>query len=259
MYRMANNLSPVSTTVVGLITARGGSKSVPRKNVAPIGGKPLIAWTIEAALKSRALSRVIVSTDDDEIATVARRWGAEVPFMRPVELAQDDSSHVSVLLHALCWLEAKEGYRPEYLMILQPTSPFRTAADIDAAIQLAHERDADAVVAVTETAAHPYLTRKLAQSGVLVEFITHDIPYTQRQALPAAYAINGAIFLNRCDSLQTERTIYPEGMLGYVMPQERSVEIDTPWDMHVAGLIMNDLLAQEARRGDDIIRTETRR
>src|SRR3990170_965342 len=122
------------STVLAVIPARGGSKSIPRKNIKPLGGKPLIGWTIDAALQSRMLSRVIVSTDDAEIAQAARECGAETPFLRPPELAQDDSSSISVVLHALQWLEEQEHFSPDYVLLLQPTSPFRNAHDIRAAI-----------------------------------------------------------------------------------------------------------------------------
>ena len=133
------------TKILGLITARGGSKGIPGKNIKPLAGKPLIAWTIEAANNSRLLSQVIVSTDDNEIARSAQAWGAEVPFKRPEELAQDQSSHLDVVLHALQWYQLQHRALPEYVMLLQPTSPLRTANDIDAAISLAAQKQADAI------------------------------------------------------------------------------------------------------------------
>ena len=117
--------------VIGLITARGGSKDIPRKNVKLLAGKPLIAWSIEAALRSRGLSRLIVSTDDEEIAEVSAKWGAEVPFIRPAELATDDSPHIEAVKHAIDWLLENENAYPDYIMTLQPTSPLRSSSDID--------------------------------------------------------------------------------------------------------------------------------
>jgi len=232
--------------VLGLITARGGSKSVPRKNLVPVGGKPLIAWTIESALKSQRLDRVIVSTDDMEIARVAAEWGAEVPFMRPKELAEDDSPHIDVVIHAVQWLEEHERWSAEYVVLLQPTSPLRTAADIDGAIEMAKEKEAVAVIGVVETHAHPYLTRKMTEHGVLEDFIPTEIPYLYRQGLPPAYFINGAVFVNRRDSLLKKRTFYPSGMYGYVMPAERSLQIDSPWDLYLADLITRDRISKES-------------
>ena len=226
--------------IVALITARGGSKSVPRKNVALLAGKPLISWTIEAAVQSQNLLQVIVSTDDNEIAEVAKTWGAIVPFLRPDELAQDDSSHISVVVHAIRWLEEHEKFRPEYLVLLQPTSPFRAVEDIDGVIELARAMDAEAVVSVMGTHHHPYLTYRLSEQGTLSEFVLGDIAYPRRQDLPPAYFINGAIYMNRCESLLSKQTFYPEGMFGYIMPPERSFQIDSAWDHHVAELIMRD-------------------
>lgn len=225
--------------ILGLITARGGSKSVPGKNIKYLTGKPLIAWTIDVALQCKDLSRIIVSTDDEMIATVARQWGAEVPFMRPLELSQDDSSHISVVLHAIHWLE-EEGYCPDYIMLLQPTSPFRTIEDIQQTIKLAKDHHAVAVVSVSDAKQHPYLCKRILNDETLVEFINTDIGYLCRQAFPAAYVENGAIYLNKRSSLLQDQVFLPEGTIAYVMPEERSLDIDTPWDWHMAELILKD-------------------
>jgi CMP-N-acetylneuraminic acid synthetase len=226
---------------VGLITARGGSKSIPQKNVKPLAGKPLIAWTIEAALRAQRLSRVIVSTDDEEIARVAREWGAEVPFMRPVELAQDDSPHLDVIRHALRWLEAEEESEPEYLMLLQPTSPLRTTADIDASIILAELREADAVISVCQTHDHPYLSKQITPDGKLLDFVEKPRGYLPRQKLPPAYSLNGAIYVVRRDVLMERDDWYTDRTFAYIMPPERSLDIDSPWDLHLVELILRDL------------------
>ncbi|HEX8920150.1 MAG TPA: acylneuraminate cytidylyltransferase family protein [Pyrinomonadaceae bacterium] len=226
---------------VGLITARGGSKSIPQKNVKLLAGKPLIAWTIEAALRSQRLSRVIVSTDDEEIARTAREWGADVPFMRPPELAQDDSPHLDVIRHALSWLESKKESELDYLMLLQPTSPLRTTEDIDAAIQLAEEKDADAVVSVCQAQDHPYLSKQITPDGKLLDFVEKPQGYLPRQKLPPAYSLNGAIYLVRRAVLLERDDWYTESTFAYIMPPERSFDIDTPWDLHLVELILRDL------------------
>jgi N-acylneuraminate cytidylyltransferase/CMP-N,N'-diacetyllegionaminic acid synthase len=226
--------------IIGLITARGGSKSIPGKNIKLLAGKPLIAWTIEAALQGKELSRVIVSTDDEKIAEVARQWGAEVPFMRPTELSQDDSSHISVVSHAIHWLEEEEGYCPNYIMLLQPTSPFRKVEDIRQIIQLAKDRDAVAVVSVSEAEKHPYLCKCILNDGTLADFMKKEIGYLRRQSLPPAYALNGAIYLNKGSSLLHDQTFLPTGTIAYIMPKERSLDVDTMWDWHMAELIMKD-------------------
>ena len=226
---------------VGLITARGGSKSIPRKNVKPLAGKPLIAWTIEAALRSQRLSRVIVSTDDEEIARVAREWGADVPFMRPPELAEDDSPHLDVIRHALSWLEAEKEPELDYLMLLQPTSPLRTTADIDAAIILAELRDADAVISVCQTHDHPFLSKQVTPDGKLLDFVEKPQGYLPRQKLPPAYSLNGAIYVIRRAVLLERDDWYTDRTFAYIMPPERSYDIDTPWDLHLVDLILRDL------------------
>jgi CMP-N,N'-diacetyllegionaminic acid synthase len=226
--------------VLTLITARGGSKSVPKKNVRVVAGKPLIAWTIEAAISCSNLDRVIVSTDDEEIAQTARDWGAEVPFMRPTELAQDDSPHIPVVTHAVEWMESHEGFKCDYVLLLQPTSPLRTSEDIDASIQLALENDADSVVSVCEAPYHPYLAKNIVD-GRLENIITPPDGYLARQVLPRSYVNNGAIYLVRRDYFMKSQTLFSDHSYAYVMPQDRSLDIDTPWDLHLAELILKDL------------------
>lgn len=228
-------------SVVGLITARGGSKGVPRKNVAMVGGHPLIAWTIKAALGSRHVTRLLVSTDDEEIAETARAYGAEVPFLRPPELAQDASTSFDVAAHALRWLAENGGPEPEYLLLLQPTSPLRASADIDAAIELARARQADALLSVCEASPHPYLARRVDQNGVIADFIEVAHKPSRRQEYPEAYVLNAAIYLNRPASLLATRSFQPPGAIAYLMPPERSLDIDTPWEMRIADLLLREL------------------
>lgn len=226
--------------IVGVITARGGSRSVPKKNIALVGGKPLIAWTIETALRSRVLDRVIVSTDDDEIADVSRRYGVEVPFKRPAELARDDSSHIAVMTHAMHWLESQKSWKPEYVMLLQPTSPLRTTEDIQAAVDLALAKQADSVVSVCLARHHPFLTMQITPEGTLADFMggTPQHLDRRRQEFPPAYALNGAIFLTRRRILLDQHTFYPARTFAYVMPPERSLDIDDRWDLHLANVMM---------------------
>lgn len=231
--------------VVGLITARGGSKGVPRKNVRIVGGKPLIAWTIEAALASSRLDRVVVSTDDSEILRVAGQYGAETPFLRPESLASDQAGHAGVVIHAINWL-LTQGDEPRYIMTLQPTSPFRSATDIDAAIDLACSRDAKAVMSVKPATEHPMWAKLINQNGEVRPFIRDDLNSAQRQSLPDCYTINGAIYLNRCSDLEREKVMVPPGTLAYVMSAESSVDIDTPWDFRIADLLMRERNVRKA-------------
>jgi CMP-N-acetylneuraminic acid synthetase len=224
--------------VLGIVLARGGSKGVPRKNMCLVGGKPLLYWSFQAAKSSKLLTRTLFSTDDPEMATYARSEQVEVPFMRPVELATDSASAINVTLHALKWLEEQEGYRPDYVVLLQPTSPLRTAADIDACIQLAVERSADGVVSVMHCPAHPYLMRTIDDQEVLHPFINTPLSAGQKQQLPTVYSLNGAVYVARRTVLQETRTWHPAGALAYVMPDERSLDVDTHWDLKLVDLVL---------------------
>lgn len=241
MNRLQENMQMTDErhfTCVGIITARGGSKGLPRKNILPIAGKPLIAWSIDQALNSKEITRVIVSTDDEEIAEVARFYGADVPFIRPNELSQDKTPHIDVIEHALCWLRENEKNIPDYIFTIQPTSPLRSVTDIDTMISMAYMNDVDAVVSVTETHIHPYLVRKMTNSRLLKPFIETTIPYLRRQDLPPAFFINGAGFVNKVSSLCDERTFYPEKTMGYVMPMERSFQIDDRLDFDIIEFLL---------------------
>lgn len=225
-------------STLAIIPARGGSKGIPLKNIAPLGGKPLIAYTIFAARESRSVERVVVSTDDERIASVARELGAETPFLRPTELALDETPGIDPMVHAAEWLRDFQGYAADYVVLLQPTSPFRTAEDIDAAVRLAVDKKADAVVSVTPAATHPHWTKTLRPDGTLRDYLSNSAGADRRQELPPAFQLNGAIYLVRTEVLFTKRTFYTERTFGYVMPPERSLDIDTPWDLQIAGLVV---------------------
>lgn len=211
--------------VLALVTARGGSKGLPRKNVLPAGGRPLIAWTIGAATGAEFVSRVAVSTDDDEIMEAARAWGADVPFQRPPALASDTAASIDVVLHAL---EQLPGY--DYVVLLQPTSPLRTAADIDAALRLAEASGAPACVSVCEAAQSPYWMYRLDGDGRLASLLESPVTASRRQDLPPVYVLNGAIYVARVDWLRETRSFLGTGCIAYPMPVERSLDIDTPED-----------------------------
>lgn len=216
-----------------LIPARGGSKGVPKKNISLLGGRPLIAWTIEQALASNA-GEVIVSTDCETIAAAAKHAGAEVPFMRPSELATDEAGSFEVAEHALRWLGENNGAIPQILVLLQPTSPFRTAADIVDGIALLESSAAPAVVGVCAAGTHPWMTRKVNTDGTLECFCEVPIGSKRRQDFPKAYEVNGAFYAIRTRALLEKETFEPPGTLALVMPCERSLDIDTPEDFEVA-------------------------
>lgn len=213
---------------LGLIPARGGSKGIPRKNIRALAGKPLIAWTIEAALRSKRLARVVVSTDDHEIAETARRYGADVPFMRPAELSQDSTPGLPPVLHALDQLPEHDS-----VLLLQPTSPLRTADDIDACLRLAEETDAQSVVSVSEPESHPYWTYRLTADRHLAPLYEASA-IGRRQDLPPAYALNGALYLADASWLRASRQLVDRDTIGYIMPRERAIDIDTLEDWELA-------------------------
>jgi CMP-N,N'-diacetyllegionaminic acid synthase len=231
--------------VLAVIPARGGSKGIPKKNSQVVGGKPLIAHTIHQATAAGLLDRVVVSTDDQRLAELGEQFGAEVPFLRPAELATDKISIYPVLKHTIDWLKDSDGYRPEYVMLLQPTSPLRTAEDIDNVIKMAIDKDADGVVSVTENHNHPYWSKRVSADGILLDFLDQSPRPNRRQDLPSAYVLNGAIYLAKRHILVEQETFQTNRTFAYIMPPERSLDIDTPWDLHLADLILNEVAKHE--------------
>ncbi len=232
--------------ILGVIPARGGSKGIPGKNIKMIAGKPLIAWTIEAAKKSKLLTRVIVSTDDEKIAEVAKKYGAEVPFLRPAHLAEDLSTDVEFLIHALLWLKSNEGYEPEIVVRLPPTSPLRTEAHIDLGIQkLIDTKDADAVRPIIETPKHPYKFWKITNDGkwlepFLIKEITgfdepHNLP---RQLFPKVYMHTGAMDVVRTKTVRDQLSTSGKKLAYFFMTPEASVNIDNQIDFEFAEFLL---------------------
>jgi CMP-N,N'-diacetyllegionaminic acid synthase len=223
-------------SVLALIPARGGSKGVPGKNIRPAGGKPLIAWTIEAARASRYVDRTILSSDDPSIAAIARQFGCEVPFMRPDELATDKADSMSVVRHALATLPD----RYDYLVLLQPTSPLRRASDIDAALELYIDSGPKTCVSVCEPDKHPYWMVKMdGDRSVQQLFPPEQIP-TRRQDAPPVFALNGAIYIAPADYLAEGGDFITAGTVGYVMPKDRSFDIDTELDLRLADFLLTE-------------------
>ena len=222
-------------SVLAVIPARGGSKGVPRKNTRRVHGRPLIGWTISAARESKYLDRVVVSTDDAEIAEMARGLGAEVPFLRPVELARDDTPGVAPVLHAV---DALPGFA--WVALLQPTSPLRTAGDIDACIETCSRMKAPACVSVSTPAQSPYLMFTLDAGGRLAPLLGWKSMPTRRQELPKAYALNGAIYVARADWLRKTRTFVAAETAAFVMPAERSLDIDSEFDFRILEALLGD-------------------
>lgn len=230
--------------VLGLIPARGGSKGVPRKNIRLLQGKPLLAYTVEAARAALRLTRVVLSTDDEEIAAVGRRHGVEVPFMRPSHLAQDDSPMLAVVQHALRTIE-ETGPRFDAVCLLQPTTPFRIPEEIDACIDLLEQQGADAVVTVLQVPVeyNPHWVYFSDGAGLLRLSTGEATPIARRQALPKAVHREGSVYVVRRDVILDRDSLYGDRLIGYEVAPRPRVNIDAVEDWHVA-----ERLAQHARR-----------
>lgn len=222
--------------VLTLIPARGGSKSIPRKNIRPFAGHPLIAYSIAAGLCAETVTRVIVSTDDDEIAAVARRYGAETPFLRPDEYSQDNTPDLPVFQHALNWLEEHDGYRPEIVVHLRPTSPFRRVSHIDEAVyRLMARPEADAVRTVCVPFQNPFKMWRIEPDGFMrplgVELgIPHE-PYNQpRQMLPEVYWQTGYVDVAWSDTILVKDSMTGERILPLIIDPSQWIDIDSADD-----------------------------
>ena len=217
--------------VLGIVPARGGSKGIPGKNVRPLGGKPLLAWTAEAALAARRLSRVVLTTDDERIAEVGRGCGLEVPFLRPAELARDDTPTLPVLQHAVAELE-RTGDRFDAVCLLQPTSPLRRAGDIDGCIDLLESAGLDAVISVLPVPPehNPHWVWLRDGEGLLRLATGEEQPIPRRQELPPAFHRDGAVYVTRRDVLMEGNSLYGRRLGGYLveaLADSRSVNLDT--------------------------------
>lgn len=224
--------------ILAIIPARGGSKGVPRKNIRPLLGKPLIQWSIEEAQKSQYIDRVILSSEDSEIIQIAREGGCEVPFVRPLELAQDETTGIDVIVHALETLT--EQY--DYVVVLQPTSPLRTTEDIDTAISQIMTQDAEFCVSVTYPEKHPYWSFLLTDTHRL-KSVFSDIP-SRRQLLPQMVTLNGAIYIANTRAFLEQKTFLTAVTCAYLMPKERSFDIDTELDFQLCEYMAQRLSEQ---------------
>jgi CMP-N,N'-diacetyllegionaminic acid synthase len=225
--------------ILAIIPARGGSKGVPGKNIKMLAGKPLLAWTIETALSTSCLDRVILSTDDPEISKIGKQYGAEVPFLRPAEFAADDTTDMPVYEHALGWLKDKEKFIPDIIVWLRPTTPFRTTEDIEKAVDLLIDKRPDWVRSVCEVEHHPYWMYKL-NNGKMESFVDGiDVKdYIRRQLLPPAYRLNGVVDVAWPSTILEKKLLYSGVIEGYIMPVDRSLDIDTAMDFKFAETYM---------------------
>ena len=232
------------SNILAVITARGGSKGLPEKNIKLLAGKPLLAYTIETAKQSQLIDHLIPSTDDEQIAAVGREWGVAVPFLRPVELAQDETPHVPVMQHATEFMEKKLGTKFSHLVILQPTSPFRTVADLDGTIRRLVETGADSAVSLVEIKEnHPVKAKRLEGHRVL----PYSVPEPEggrRQDLPRAYKRSAAVYAMRRDLIMIDGRLYGDHIVGYEVPRERSIDIDDELDWLQAEYMWRKLQGQ---------------
>jgi CMP-N-acetylneuraminic acid synthetase len=223
--------------ILAIIPARGGSKRLPRKNVLNLANKPLIAWSIESAKNSKYIDKLILSSDDEEIINVAKKFGCEVPFVRPKELAQDETRSIDVVLHTLKTL--KENY--DYVILLQPTSPLRTTKDIDKAIEFYFEKEATSVIGVCEMEHSPLWANTLDETMSMENFLDDKYNNSRSQDLPTFYRINGAFYMSTVDSIVKNETFFvKENIFAFLMSQEHSVDIDTKLDFIVAEVVLKN-------------------
>lgn len=220
------------SSVLGLIPAKGGSTRLAKKNIRLLGGKPLLAWAAEAAQQSGVIDRLIISTEDESIADVASQLGLEVPFLRPEELARDPAGVVDVALHALAELRS-QGEQYETLVIMLPTCPFRTAEDIRGAMSLFHSSRAQFLMSVSPYPHTPFAAMSLDEADRLTPFFPEYIG-KKSQELPTAYRCNGALHILNVAAFERERSYYAQPLIGFPMPRERSIDIDTESDLREA-------------------------
>ena len=230
--------------ILAFIPARAGSKRVPNKNIKPLNGKPLIAYTIEAANRSRYINRVVVSTDSPEIARIAERYGAEVPFLRPQEISESDSTEMEFFEHALDWLAENESYIPDLIVLLYPTSPLRKTESIDSAIEtmLAHP-EADSLRSIKKCSEHPHKMWQI-EDGYLKSFVkgekrcdTHTLSY---HLLPEVYIQNASIYITRPSTIRNKRSTTGDIIIPFIMDESESVDINNPLDFKLAEMVIKD-------------------
>lgn len=230
-----------SENALGVIPARGGSKGLPRKNILKLDGRPLIAFTIEAARQSEVFEKIVVSTDDQEIADVSLAYGAEVPFMRPANLSGDTVSSDEVVLHAIEFYKEK-GLDFDNVCKLQPTSPLRTVTHIRESYAMFLKAKANYVVSICKCEHTPLWSLTLDKNGYLDQFIKGTLSDAYRQALPDYYRINGALYWAKVKEFLQCPDFFSEGFLAYIMDAKSSIDIDSEWDFQLAELIIKNTI-----------------
>ncbi len=225
--------------ILCVIPARGGSKGLPGKNIKKLVGKPLIAYTIEHARKSKYIDRIIVSTDSMEIADISKQYGAEVPFIRPKELASDDSSIFDVLLHTMDWMENRERYLFNILVLLHATAPLRIPEDIDNCIEMLVKEQADNVFSVAEAHRNPYFNMVEIYGNGKIGLVKEG-SFVTRQSAPKVFDINASVYVWWKDVFKKKKSIFSENTQIYIMPKERSIDIDDAIDFKIAEMLLKN-------------------
>ena len=231
--------------VLGLICARGGSKGVPKKNIRPLGGRPLIGWSIESAKTCDLIDRIVVSTDDEEIARVAEHYGANVPFIRPEELARDNSPEWFVWQHALRKLGRLDNFRPDYLIVLPPTAPFRSHDDIRKSLEVIRERDVDIVISVTEANRNPYFNMVELDSNGFANLVNSpEGKVVRRQDAPEVFDMTTVLYTARTEFILKANGIFEGNVRAIMIPQNRALDIDTEMDFKFAEFLISEGLVK---------------
>ena len=223
--------------ICSIIPARGGSKGIPRKNIKPLNGKPVIAYSIDASNSCNLINNTYVSTEDDEISQISKKCGADV-IDRPNELAEDTSASIDVILHALDYLERNE-ILPDLFILLQPTSPLRTSKDIENSIRLFLDSDCDSLVSVCELD-HQVLLNFSLKNNYLIQNGNNSFFKSRRQDLPTYYSLNGAIYITTPDFMRENKSFYSNKTIPYIMSKEKSIDLDTPFDFKLVEFLLND-------------------
>ena len=229
-------------SILGLIPARGGSKGLPRKNILPLAGKPLISWTVEVAKDSKYIDKSIISTDNEEIAKIVKQSGGEVPFQRPKNLSEDDTPTIDVIKHAVNYFHSLSVHY-DYLVLLEPTSPLRETMDVDSAIELLHcnREIADSIVGVSKVeAAHPAFDVKINKNGLIQPFIGNSIKTFRRQDIEELYFFEGTIYVSDTNILLDNESFYHDRTLPYIVPRWKSIEIDDNIDLMFAETLLKN-------------------
>lgn len=225
--------------IIAVIPARSGSKRVPLKNIKSIAGKPLIAWTLDAAKKSKYIDNITVSTDSSKIANIVRKLGVKVPFLRPEKLAQDNVPSIDVVIHAISF-HKNNGVIFDMVVLLHPTCPLRTSADIDQAIELFFKKMAKAVISITEAFKPPLWMNTLPANQSMKNFISKKVRRLSTQKLPQYFQLNGAIFIGTIDYIKKNNGFFGNKTFAFIMPKERSIDIDEILDFKLAEVLLKE-------------------